>query len=227
MTVLIDTTVSHEPARALRHEQDRPPEDGGWYETDAEHPAPFAGRRERVVHQVGGDNSKGDHELVRRDEPAPLLGRGQLGDVEGDRHRRPAHPQADDEAPGNQERGRLSEHDDDDPDHEGDRDRKDRSPPPEPVRRRATGERTEHRTEQRARDHGALLEGGQAAEVVADVEQCTRDNAGVETEQKATDGGDGADRQQEAVSPIAAHLLTPASDSLARASCSAARSRCP
>ena len=76
-----------EPARAARDREEHQQEQQGGDAGDAEHPAPFRGAEllatDKVVREIGDENSGDDVELKKADQAAAQMGRRDFGDVHG------------------------------------------------------------------------------------------------------------------------------------------------
>ena len=101
---LVDAAPGHEPAGALGRGEQEEEERRRGDDLDAQHPPPFRGPEihagDQVVRQERDEDAQHDVELLGRHEAAAEPRRGDLGDVQGRDHRRPADGQPAEEPEG-------------------------------------------------------------------------------------------------------------------------------
>ena len=178
-----------EPARALRHPQHPDPERQRRDRAESQHPAPSLARLEDQADDVGEDDSDRHRELEERDEPAALLRRRDLGDVDRGGRGGEADRDADEDAGDDEHRLAAGGGADDRADREDDGGDEDHQPAAVRVRQAAGEHRADDGAEGHRGDDQPGLEARQA-EVRGDEEQGARDDAGVVAEQQSAETGD-------------------------------------
>ena len=182
--------LKQQPARALRDRQAGERVGDGRKRLGTEHPSPIIlNALEQVVRKEGGQDAKHDVELEHPGQTTAGCRRGDLGDVERRCDRGDTDSQAADE-PGDDERPDVGrETTPDGRDEIEDANPEERRLTSQSVSRPSAAHRAHHGAIQRRGDRNAVHTGTQAPELL-DRLLGTRDDDGIEAEQKAGKGRD-------------------------------------